>query len=63
MNLKNRLAKLEHKANPVVAPLVLIQSTDNGWTPEQFREMKEAKAQGRMILRVEFLKPKKRDGD
>lgn len=63
MSLRNRLVKLEHKANQVVAPLVVIQSTDNGWTPEQLQEMEEAKAEGRMILRVEFLKPKKHVSD
>jgi len=59
MNLKSRLAKLEHKANPVVFPLVMIQSTNNGWTPKQLQEMEEAKAQDRMILTVEFVAPKK----
>lgn len=42
-------------------PLLMVPTLDNRWTPEQLQEMKEAEAQGRMILRVEVLKPKKHD--
>ena len=48
---------------PVMMPLVMIPSADNSWTPEQLQEMEEAKGQGRMILRVEFVKPKKHVDD
>jgi hypothetical protein len=40
-------------------PLVMIPSADNSWRPEQLQEMEEAKAQGRMILTVQFVKPRK----
>lgn len=40
-------------------PLLMVPTADNRWTPEQLQEMKEAEEQGRMILRVEFVKPKK----
>jgi len=59
MSLKNRLNKLEQKLKPVLMPLLMVPTADNRWTPEQLLEMEEAKAQGRMILRVEFVKPKK----
>lgn len=59
MSLRNRLNKLEQKLKPVVMPLVMIPSADNSWRPEQLQEMEEAKAQGRMILAVQFVKPRK----
>jgi len=59
MSLRNRLNKLEQKLKPVLMPLVMVPTADNRWTPEQLQEMKGAEAQGRMILRVEFVKPKK----
>lgn len=61
MNLRNRLNKLEQKLKPIMMPLLMVPTLDNRWTPEQLQEMKEAEAQGRMILRVEVLKPKKHD--
>lgn len=59
MNLKNRLTRLEQKAKLVLMPLVMIPSADNCWTPAQLLEMEEAKVQGRMILTVQFVKPRK----
>lgn len=59
MNLRNRLNKLEQKLKPVMMPLVMIPSADNCWTPAQLLEMEEAKVQGRMILTVQFVKPRK----
>lgn len=63
MNLRNRLNKLEQKLKPIMMPLLMVPTVDNRWTPEQLQEMKEAEAQGRMILRVESLKPKKHVSD
>jgi hypothetical protein len=57
MNLRNRLSKLEQKLKPVMMPLVMIPSAGNSWTPEQLQEMKEAEAQSRMIVRIDFVKP------
>ena len=63
MNLKNRLNKLEQKLKPIMMPLLMVPTADNCWTPDQLHEMEEAKVQGRMILRVEFVKPKKHVSD
>lgn len=53
-NLKNRLVKLERITIPGMPPLVLIQS-DDGWTKDQLHQMKEAEAEGRMIVKVFFV--------
>jgi hypothetical protein len=63
MSLRNRLNKLEQKLKPVMMPLLMVPNADNHWTPNQLQEMEEAKVQGRMILRVEFVKPKKHVSD
>ena len=63
MNLRNRLNKLEQKLKPVMMPLVMVPTADNRWTPEQLQEMNEAEAQGRMILKVNFVAPKKHVSD
>lgn len=48
---------------PVMMPLVMVPTADNRWTPEQLQEMNEAEAQGRMILKVNFVAPKKHVSD
>ena len=58
MNLRNRLIKLEQKAKPELFPLVMIPTRDNCWTAEQLQQMEEAEAQGRMIIRANFVKAK-----
>ena len=54
MNIKNRLLKLEKIIRPEQPPLVAIKFNDE-WTPEQLQQMDEAKVQGRMIIRVNFV--------
>ena len=54
MNIKNRLLKLEKVIKPQQPPLVAIKFNDE-WAPEQLQQMDEARVQGRMIIRVNFV--------
>ncbi len=58
MSLKNRMVKLERITRPEMPPLILIQP-EGGWTADQLQQMREAEAQGRMILKVVFVSGRK----
>ncbi|WP_292918848.1 hypothetical protein [Nitrosomonas sp.] len=60
MNIKNRLMKLEQMIMPDQTPLVMIKFNDE-WTPEQHQQIEEAKAHGRMVLKVVFVSGKQDD--
>ncbi len=54
MYLKSRLLKLEKSMKQGTNIMVMFIPTD-GWTPEQLREMQEAKAQNIQVIVVEFV--------
>ncbi|MBY0473685.1 MAG: hypothetical protein K2Q13_01330 [Nitrosomonas sp.] len=45
---------------PDQTPLVMIKFNDE-WTPEQHQQIEEAKAHGRMVLKVVFVSGKQDD--
>lgn len=63
MNLKNRLTKLERRVEPEMMPLLMVPTAENRWAPKQLHEMEEAEIQGRMILKINFVKPKEHVDD
>jgi hypothetical protein len=56
--IKRRVAALELRLSKTAKIEDIIQVVD-----DELLEMEEAEAQGRMILRVEFVKPKKHVSD
>lgn len=54
MNIKNRLLKLEKTINQNVSVLVMFKP-DGDWTPEQQRQIDEARSTERLIIIVKFV--------
>ncbi len=54
MNIKSRLLKLEKTINQNVSVLVMFKP-DGDWTPEQQRQLDEARAKESHIIIVNFV--------